>query len=63
MITKFHADVDDPDKTKADLADYFSDDFKDFDRHPLAPDFLSDKNADVGFSTNSRVGLGTSCTR
>ena len=57
MIAQFYADVDNPDKTKADLADYFTDDFKDLDRHPLAPDFLSDKNAHLGFFDELKGGF------
>ena len=57
MIAQFYADVDNLDKTKADLADYFTDDFKDFDRHPMAPDFLSDKDAHLGFFDELKAGL------
>lgn len=57
LITEFYANVDDPDKTKDDLADYFTDDFKDHDRHPLAPVFLSDKDAHLGFFDELKGGF------
>lgn len=57
MIAQFYADVDNPDKNKTDLADYFSDDFKDLDRHPLAPDLLSDKDAHLGFFDALKSGF------
>jgi len=57
MITRFYADVDDPSKTKADLAPSFADDFKDHDRHPLAPEFLSDKDAHLGFFDELKGGF------
>ena len=57
MIAQFFADVDNPEKTKADLAVYFTDDFKDLDRHPLAPEFLSDKDAHLGFFDELKGGF------
>ncbi|MEM1073337.1 MAG: ester cyclase [Pseudomonadota bacterium] len=57
IIAQFYADVDNPHKTKADLADYFTDDFKDLDRHPLAPEFLSDKDAHLGFFDELKGGF------
>ena len=57
MIAQFYADVDDPNKTKTDLADCFTNDFRDFDRHPLAPDFLSDKDAHLGFFDELKRGF------
>ncbi|MEM7710503.1 MAG: ester cyclase [Pseudomonadota bacterium] len=57
MITRFYTDVDDPAKTKADLAGYFTDGFKDLDRHPLAPAFLSDKDAHLGFFDELKGGF------
>ena len=49
VLRQFYADVDDPKKTKAELADYFVEDFQDFDRSPMAPETLSDKAAHLGF--------------
>lgn len=57
MIAQFYADVDNSTKTKADLACYFTDDFKDHDRHPLAPKFLSDKDAHLGFFDELKGGF------
>lgn len=57
MIHQFYADVDDPSKTKADLASSFTDDFKDHDRHPLAPEFHSDKDAHLGFFDELKGGF------
>ncbi len=57
MIEKFYADVDDRSKTKADLAFYFTDTFKDLDRHPMAPEFLSDKDAHLGFFDELKSGF------
>ncbi|MEM9626217.1 MAG: ester cyclase [Pseudomonadota bacterium] len=57
MIAQFYADVDNPDKMKADLSDYFTDDFKDLDRHPLAPELLSDKDAHLSFFDELKGGF------
>lgn len=57
MIIQFYDDVDNPNKTKVDLADYFTDEFKDFDRHPLTPKSLSDKNAHLRFFEELKNGF------
>lgn len=57
MIIQFYADVDDPSKTKTDLAASFSDDFKDHDRHPLAPKSQSDKDAHLSFFDELKNGF------
>lgn len=56
-IARLYADVDDPAKTSADLGSYFSDDFRDYDRHPAAPAFLTDKQAHLGFFDALKAGF------
>ncbi|MEL6204536.1 MAG: hypothetical protein AAFR47_04395 [Pseudomonadota bacterium] len=62
-IARFYADIDDASKSKADLAAYFTDDFKDLDRHPLAPDVLSDKEAHLAFFDELKGGSRASAIR
>ncbi|MEM1104557.1 MAG: ester cyclase, partial [Pseudomonadota bacterium] len=49
ILKKFFSDVDNATKTVADLAPYFADGYKDFDRSPLSPPDLSDKDAHLAF--------------
>lgn len=57
MLTRFYADVDDPARGAADLAAYFSDAYRDFDRSPMAPSQLSDKEAHLAFFTQLKAGF------
>lgn len=49
MLRRLYADVDAPDVAASDLAAYFADDFTDFDRSPMWPKELTDKQAHLAF--------------
>ena len=57
MLRQLYADVDSPEVEAAELAAYFSDDFVDFDRSPLAPGALTDKQAHIGFFEELKRGF------
>jgi predicted ester cyclase len=57
MIDAFYADVDDPQKTTADLAAYFADRFVDFDRSPAAAGASSDKEAHLAVFDALKAGF------
>ena len=57
MLRRLYADVDSPDVTAAELERYFSDDFVDFDRSPMSPGELTDKQAHIAFFEELKRGF------
>lgn len=57
VLRRLYADVDAPGVAAGDLAAYFSDDFKDFDRSPMWPRELTDKQAHLAFFEELKRGF------
>lgn len=57
ILRRLYADVDNPAKTADDLAGYFADEFRDFDRHAGSPEALSDKQAHLAFFIELKSGF------
>lgn len=57
QLRRLYADVDDPGVDTAQLGNYFTDDFTDFDRNPASPEHLSDLEAHLGFFAELKRGF------
>lgn len=58
-LKTFYALVDDPKKSEIDLAPYFSERCRDFDRAPQSPKSLSDSEAHLAFFSKLKRGYST----
>ena len=57
LLTKYLAELDDPSTSRAHIESYFAGSYKDFDRSPMAPKELSDRDAHLMFFDALQEGM------